>query len=39
MSRYEVTQADFEAVMSFNPSSHKGQNLPVENVSWFNACL
>lgn len=37
MSRYEVTQADFEAVMSFNPSSHKGQNLPVENVSWFDA--
>ena len=37
MSRYEVSQSDFEAVMSFNPSSHKGPDLPVENVSWFDA--
>lgn len=31
----EVTQALWEAVMGSNPSSHKGDNLPVENVSWY----
>lgn len=30
----EVTQALWEAVMGDNPSSFKGDNLPVENVSW-----
>lgn len=30
----EVTQALREAVMGSNPSNHKGDNLPVENVSW-----
>lgn len=30
----EVTQALWEAVMGNNPSSHKGVNRPVENVSW-----
>lgn len=30
----EVTQALWEAVMGSNPSNHKGDNLPVENVSW-----
>ena len=30
----EVTQALWEAVMGSNPSGHKGDNLPVENVSW-----
>lgn len=31
----EVTQALWKAVMGSNPSSHKGDNLPVENVSWY----
>ncbi|NTW63339.1 MAG: formylglycine-generating enzyme family protein [Chlorobiaceae bacterium] len=35
MSKYEVTQAEWESVMSSNPSYFKGKNLPVENVSWY----
>lgn len=32
--RYEVTQALWKAVMGSNPSFFKGNNLPVETVSW-----
>ena len=34
MGKYEVTQALWEAVMGRNPSEYKGDNLPVEQVSW-----
>ena len=34
MGKYEVTQALWQAVMGSNPSYFKGDNLPVENVSW-----
>ena len=34
LCKYEVTQALWKAVMGKNPSSFKGNNLPVENVSW-----
>lgn len=36
IGRYEVTQAQWKAVMgeNNNPSEFKGDNLPVENVSW-----
>jgi formylglycine-generating enzyme required for sulfatase activity len=34
MGKYEVTQAQWEAVMGNNPSYFKGANLPVEIVSW-----
>ena len=34
MGRYEVTQAQWEAVMGENPAKFKGADLPVENVSW-----
>ena len=37
MGIYEVTQAQYEAVMGTNPSDFKGDNLPVETVSWNNA--
>ena len=33
----EVTQKQYESVMGENPSYHKGYNLPVEKVSWYDA--
>lgn len=32
--KYEVTQALWDTVMGNNPSLHRGENMPVENVSW-----
>jgi len=46
MGRYEVTQKEYQEVMGknpsifkvgINPSGYRGENLPVENVSWFDA--
>ena len=34
IGRTEVTQAQWKAVMGNNPSYRKGDDLPVENVSW-----
>ena len=34
IGKYEVTQELWKAVMGSNPSYYKGDNLPVENVSW-----
>jgi formylglycine-generating enzyme required for sulfatase activity len=34
MGQYEVTQAQWAAVMGSNPSKFKGDDLPVEQVSW-----
>ena len=36
IGKYEVTQALWKIVMGSNPSNSKGDNLPVENVSWNN---
>ncbi len=35
IGKTEVTQRLWSAVMGNNPSQFKGENLPVENVSWF----
>ena len=37
LGKYEVTQAQWLAVMPNNPSANKGDNRPVENVSKFEA--
>jgi formylglycine-generating enzyme required for sulfatase activity len=38
MGKYEVTQAQWQAIMGNNPSEFKGDlNLPVEKVSWEDA--
>ncbi len=34
IGKYEVTQAQWEAVMGSNPSAFKGLELPVTNISW-----
>lgn len=35
IGRTEVTQQLWNAVMGSNPSDFRGENLPVDNVSWF----
>ena len=37
IGKYEVTQKLWKAVMGNNPSEFKGDDLPVENVSWMDA--
>lgn len=37
ISPVELTQHEFEEVMGYNPSFHKGADLPVETVSWWEA--
>lgn len=37
IGRYEVTQKEYEDVMGENPSNFEGENLPVENVTWYEA--
>src|SRR5262249_42416541 len=37
IGKYEVTQAQWRAVMGNNPSKYQGDDLPVESVSWYDA--
>ncbi len=37
IGKYEVTQAQYEAVMGTNPSTFKHAEKPVEGVSWYDA--
>ncbi len=39
IGKYQVTQAEYEAVVRTNPSFHQGPSLPVEGVSWDDAQL
>ena len=37
LSRYEVSQKLYLEVMGNNPSAHQNEELPVENILWFDA--
>ena len=37
MSKYQVTQKEWLALMNNNPARFKGEKRPVENVSWYDA--
>ncbi|MEM1170577.1 MAG: SUMF1/EgtB/PvdO family nonheme iron enzyme [Cyanobacteria bacterium P01_H01_bin.35] len=36
MSKYPITQEQYQVIMGENPSQFKGENRPVENVNWHN---
>jgi len=37
MSKFPITQAEYQEIMGVNPSNFIGPTLPVEKVSWLNA--
>jgi formylglycine-generating enzyme required for sulfatase activity len=37
MGKYELTQAQYQAIIGTNPSNFKGDNRPVQRVSWNDA--
>ncbi|MCD6161624.1 MAG: SUMF1/EgtB/PvdO family nonheme iron enzyme [candidate division Zixibacteria bacterium] len=37
IGKYEVTQREWKEIMGNNPSKFKGDDLPVEKVSWYDA--
>jgi formylglycine-generating enzyme required for sulfatase activity len=39
IGKYQVTQKEYQAVMGTNPSNFRGDNLPAERVSWYDALV
>ena len=37
IGKYEVTQKEYQEITGQNPSNFKGEDLPVENVTWYDA--
>ena len=37
LAKHEVTQAEYRELMGENPSHFQGDELPVENLTWFEA--
>ena len=37
LSKFPVTQLDYKSLMGVSPSTFKGEQLPVESVTWFDA--
>lgn len=37
IGKYEITQKEYQEITGENPSNFKGENLPVENVTWYEA--
>ena len=37
ISKTEVTQREYQSIMGSNPSENRGDNLPVENITWYDA--
>lgn len=37
IGKYEVSQSLWKTVMGYNPSAYKGDNFPVESITWFEA--
>jgi len=39
ISKYQITQKEWEEVMGDNPSNFAGDQLPVERISWYDALI
>ncbi|MFA7598947.1 MAG: SUMF1/EgtB/PvdO family nonheme iron enzyme, partial [Candidatus Cloacimonas sp.] len=39
ISVFQITQKEWGEVMGSNPSNNKGDNLPVENITWFDVII
>ncbi|PID26497.1 MAG: serine/threonine protein kinase [Candidatus Cloacimonadota bacterium] len=37
IGKYEITQKEYQSVMGNNPSYFKGDNLPLESITWYDA--
>lgn len=37
VSKFEITQAEYQAIMGENPSTFTGDDFPVESISWMDA--